>query len=94
MLQETPGCPGKLIPTDIIQYGWGGTLCIKFQCHKCGLTQIYFDSSPDVPLKQYHSPLGTALQVSFICSGCVYTHYFKALCLSLGMGTVGPGHYF
>lgn len=91
---ETPGCSGKLIPTDLIGCGLGGTVRIKFRCENCGQREITFNSSPDVPLNRYRSPLGTALQVAFICSGCMYTHYFRTLCLSLGMDTVGKGRFF
>ena len=34
---DTPACPGKLVPTDVITHGLGGTLNIKFQCSGCGL---------------------------------------------------------
>lgn len=91
---ETPGCPGKLVPTSVVDRGLGGTLRIKFQCSCCGLREIDFNSSPDIPLDRYRSPLGTALQVAFICAGCMYTQYFRTLCLSMGMSTVGHNRFF
>ena len=45
-------------------------------------------SALDIPGNRYRSPLGVALQTAFICSGCMYAHYFRTLCLSLGISTV------
>lgn len=51
-------------------------------------------SALDIPGNRYRSPLGVALQTAFICSGCMYAHYFRTLCLSLGISTVREPTFF
>ena len=89
----TTSCPGKLVPVEVVSFGMGGTL--KFQCSGCGLREVFFNSSAvGISGNRYRSTLGVALQVAFVCSGCMYAHYFRTLCLSLGMSTVREPTFF
>ena len=60
-----------------------------------GLREVFLNSSAlDISGNRYRSPLGVTLQVAIVCSGCMYAHYFRTLCLSLGMSTVREPTFF
>ena len=88
-------CPGKLVPVEVVSFGMGGEINIKFQCSGCGLREVFLNSSAvDISGNRYRSPLGVALQVAFVCSGCMYAALLSNAVLSLGMSTVRKPTFF
>ena len=86
----TPGCDGKIVPTEVKSLGLGGAISIYYACNGCVMKFAEFESSPKFSGIGRMTEISMSVQVAFIVAGCTHATYYKVLKNFLGIDAVSP----
>ena len=75
----TPGCGGKIVPTEVKSIGLGGAISVFYACNGCVTKFAEFESSPKFSGIGRMTEISMSVQVAFIVAGCTHATYYKVL---------------